>query len=90
MSNTSEYYKPKYTKEEADEIVGWFRSHKFKTPLSEPLQLTNGVSIKDLDKAISGFCHLAENYHDNTNYSGEIQLLYKLRKELTDKGLVME
>ena len=78
-------YKPTFTKEEIDELISWFTTHKFE----KELILDKGIVVKDLDKALPPLIHVAQTRYENRNFSGQIFMLYKIREALIKQGKVI-
>ena len=78
-------YKPTFTKEEIEEIIHWFATHK----LEQDIDLGNGVHIRELDTALKQLTHIAKTRHDNRVFSGQIYMLFKIKDELIKQGKVL-
>ncbi|MCM1311327.1 MAG: hypothetical protein NC206_07200 [Bacteroides sp.] len=79
-------YKSRYTKEEAEELVKWFESHKYENEL----KIDKAQHITDLKKSLTQFTYIALTQYDNPNFSGFISNLFKIREELIKQGKVIE
>jgi hypothetical protein len=82
MSHIQSPYKPQYSEEEINELLSWFDKHQFEGSID----LGKGEKVLDLKKAIGGLTHIARNYNQNPNFSGEIHTLFHLRDELIRQG----
>ncbi|MBR2630857.1 MAG: hypothetical protein IKD25_04940 [Bacteroidaceae bacterium] len=78
-------YKPTFTKEEIEDIIHWFATHK----LEQDIDLGNGVHIRELDTALKQLTHIAKTRHDNRVFSGQIYMLFKIKDELIKQGKVL-
>ncbi|MCH5174937.1 MAG: hypothetical protein J1F40_03530 [Prevotellaceae bacterium] len=79
-------YKPTYTKEEVDELLNWFDTHKYE----RELDLGHGLRISDVSATLTPMRNIALAKHDNRTFSGQIQLLFRIREELIKQGKVTE
>ncbi len=79
-------FKPRYTKEETEELVKWFENHKYENEL----QIDKAQYITDLKKSLKQFTHIASTQYDNPNFAGFICTLFKIREELIKQGKVKE
>ena len=79
-------YKPTYTKEEIDELINWFDTHKYE----HELDLGHGLYISDITKTIPPMCNIARTKYENRSFSGQIQMLFNIREELIKQGKVIE
>ncbi|OKZ24810.1 MAG: hypothetical protein BHV77_03885 [Bacteroides sp. 43_108] len=79
-------YKPTYTKEEVDELVKWFNEHEY----DDEVDLGHGQYIKSVKVSVAQLSHLAQLYYANRNFSGPINMLFKIRDCLTEQGKVHE
>ncbi|MDO5482300.1 MAG: hypothetical protein Q4F47_04600 [Bacteroidaceae bacterium] len=78
-------YKPTFTKEEIEDIIHWFATHK----LEQDIDLGNGIHIRELDTALKQLTHIAKTRHDNRVFSGQIYMLFKIKDELIKQGKVL-
>jgi hypothetical protein len=78
-------YKPTFTKEEIEDIIQWFSTHK----LEQDIDLGNGVHIRELDTALKQLVHIARTRYDNRVFSGQIYMLFKIKDELIKQGKVL-
>ena len=77
-------YKPTYTKEEVEELVNWFDTHQY----ANELVLAPGLNITNMKAALTQMRNIALNKYDNRSFSGQIQLLFRIREELIKQGKV--
>ena len=79
-------YKPRYTKEEIDELVNWFHSHK----VEQTVDLGNGVSTTHVDDTVKPMLHIAEKHYNNPTFSGQIHMLFLIREQLIAQNKVLD
>ena len=79
-------YKPTYTKEEVEELVNWFDTHKYENGLD----LGQGIYIGNISATLIPMRNIALNKYDNRTFSGQIQILFRIREELIKQGKVIE
>lgn len=79
-------YKPTYTKEEVEELVKWFDTHKYE----KEVDLGHGIFIRDIQTALPPMRNIALAKYENRCFSGQIQLLFRIREELIKQGKVTE
>lgn len=77
-------YKPKYTKDEVDDLVNWFTTHTFE----KELDVGGGIYIKNMQKAVESMIQIAQTKYENTTFSGQIYLLFRMRDELLKQNKV--
>ena len=78
-------YKPTYTKEEVDEVVNWFNTHR----IAQEVKIGGGVSTKEADKVVEYLVHSAKTQYENRVFSGQIHMLFKLRDILIKENKVL-
>ena len=86
MSHITTPYKIEYSEEEINDLLKWFDSHNFEGSID----LGKGEKVLDLKKAIGGLAHIAKNYRQNPNFSGQIHTFFHLRDELIRQGRAEE
>lgn len=79
-------YKPAYTKEEVEELVNWFDTHKY----DKEVDLGHGIYISDVSATLTPMRNIALAKYENRTFSGQIQMLFKIREELIRQGKVVE
>ena len=79
-------YKPTYTQEEVEELVNWFDTHKYENELD----LGQGIRIVDMKTTIPPMRNIALTKYNNRTFSGQIQLLFRIREEMIKQGKVTE
>ena len=79
-------YKTTYTKEDVDELLKWFDTHKY----DRELDLGHGLYISDVNVTLPPMRDIALTQYDNRTFSGQIRLLFKIREELIKQGKVVE
>lgn len=79
-------YKPTYTQEEVEELVNWFDTHKYENELD----LGQGIHIVDMKTTIPPMRNIALTKYNNRTFSGQIQLLFRIREEIIKQGKVIE
>ena len=77
-------FKPKYTKEEVDELVNWFTTHTFE----HELDVGGGIYIQDVQMAVKAMIRIAQTKYQNTTFAGQIYLLFRMRDELIKQNKV--
>lgn len=77
-------YKPTYTKEEVEELIGWFDSNDY----DNEVDLGQGQYIKDVKKCANALKHTTLTQHNNPTFSGSINVLFKIRETLIEQGKV--
>ena len=77
-------YKPTYTKEEVDELANWFATHTY----DNELDMGHGLYISDMSKTVPAMLHIAQIKYDNRAFSGQIQVLFRIRDELIKQNKV--
>lgn len=82
MSHIKTPFKKTYTEAEINDLLSWFAQHDFEGSID----LGAGETVLDLKKAIGGLTHIAQNYRENPNFSGQIHTLFHLRDELIRQG----
>lgn len=78
-------YKTTYTKAEMDELINWFTTHQFE----KELDLGSGMYISDIDVTVPPLIHVAKTKYDNRVFSGQINLLYKIKDTLIAQNKVI-
>lgn len=79
-------YQPVYTKEEIDELVNWFETHRYE----QDIELGQGIHIRQLDTTLKQFCFIARNQYSNRTFSGPIHTLFRIREELIKQNKVIQ
>lgn len=79
-------YKPTYTKEEVEELVNWFDTHEYENEVD----LGHGICVSDISTTIVPMRNIALKKFDNRSFSGQIQLLFRIKEELIKQGKVKE
>lgn len=77
-------YKTTYTKEEIDELDNWFKTHEYE----QELDMGHGIYIANVNETVPPMMHTAKTQHENKVFSGQIQLLFKIRQALIDQNKV--
>ena len=78
-------YKSSFTQEETEELISWFNTHQFE----KEVDLGQGIVVKDLNKALPPLLHIAKTKYENTCFSGQIFILFRIREELIKQGKVI-
>lgn len=79
-------YKPTFTKEEIDELVEWFNTHKYE----QAVDLGNGISTANLVETLKPMIRIAQTKYDNRTFSGQIHVLFQIRDTLIRQGKVLD
>lgn len=75
-------YKSKYTEAEVKELTQWFKE---RTEYPNEIDLGEGIVFKDIKNNIGQFIYVAEHNYANTNFSGQIYILERLKEKLIEK-----
>ena len=79
-------YKSAYTKEEVEELVKWFETHKY----ANELDLAPGLRIADMQTTLIQMRNIALSKYENRTFSGQIRMFFRIREELIKQGKVIE
>lgn len=70
-------FKPTYTKAEVEELVAWFEKNEY----PHSLEMGDGITIEDTEKTVRQLSHLALTQHENRNFCGPINLLFRIKEK---------
>lgn len=79
-------YKTSYTKEEVEELVNWFDTHTYE----HEVDLGHGIRVCDITVTLDQMKNIALTQYENRTFSGQIQMLFRIRDELIKQGKVHE
>lgn len=79
-------YKPTYTKEEVEELVNWFDNHKY----ANEVDLGYGLYVGNVAFTLNHMRNIALTKYENRSFSGQVQLLFKIREELIKQDKVTD
>ena len=77
-------YKRTYTKDEAEELIHWFETHE----CEQDIDIGQRVHIKNLSLALKQLFHVARTQYNNPSFSGQINLLGRIKDALIEQGKV--
>lgn len=78
-------YKKHFTDKELSDLLAWFDAHENALPQS--IVVDKALYIKDLRYTLRLYRDIVAEHKDNPTYSGQIYLLFKIKKTLEDSSL---
>lgn len=71
-------YKEKYSIEEVQELVAWFKS----TELPQSMQIDTAAFCPDLKSTVEALCEQALLHHENPTFNYAMWQLYQIKEKL--------
>ncbi len=78
-------YKYRYSKEDMNDIIAWFRRHADELP--RHVELDAATVYENLPETLTAYLEVYEIYGDNPTFSGQLHQLFLLRQRLREMGI---
>lgn len=78
-------YKKQFTREEINELAGWYRKHWQELP--ETLQLDDATRFLQLRQTIQSIFSVYDLHSEHKAFSGHIYQLWKIQRALQEQGI---
>lgn len=76
-------YKEKYTKQEIEELIGWFKEHEHELP--QTLQIDKATFTPDLQRTVHILLEQGLMYVENPTFYGTIRMLFLIKSKLEEQ-----